>query len=605
MYTFGPFRLDPGRRTLLRDREPVPLAPKAFDLLLALVENRSRALSKEELLQLVWPDTFVEEGNLKFNVSVIRKALGDESWIETLPRRGYRFSGQVQEVQEIAAEVTDRAEVTVAVEAEVTPLSRRWRIAVAALVLVGSAAAVAWRLRPEPGVRSIAILPFQSIAGADREMELGLTDSLIGRIGAEGSWIVRPTAAVRSYAGVERDPVAAGRTLAVDAVLDGTLQRSGDRIRLRLQLLRISDGRRLWTAQFDENLTDLFALEDQIAAKVSQSLRTKPLQPAAAKTHSASPEVYQLYLAGRQYFDEEKAQSRQAVRNFEMAVERDPGFAPAYAMLALSYWQLSQRGVAAPRDVREKVREAARKAVELDDSRAEGHVALAFVRMWLDYDWTGSESEFRRAIELNPSEPLAYVAWGMHGIAYGRFDETERAYRKKLELDPRSPMSIVGMGYPHFYARRYDEALSWYRKALETDPNFAQAYNDIALAYAAERMYPESVEASLKAAALSGTSPQQIADRIELFRKSGYMAYRRNLLEGMLERQRQGQNVSPVALAGAYNLFGDADHALDCLEQAVEEHTFQVLWLKTQPAWDTLRSDPRYHELLRKMHLER
>ena len=331
----------------------------------------------------------------------------------------------------------------------------------------------------------------------------------------------------------------------------------------------------------------------------------KPLRASGAKTHSDIPEVYQLYLAGRHYFDAEKAPTRQAVQNFELAIQRDPGFAPAYGMLALSYWLLSQRGVAPPREVREKMREAARKAVELDDSRAEGHVAMALARMWLDYDWAGSEAEYRRALELNPSEPLAYVAWGMHGIANGRFDETERAYRKKLEIDPRSLMSIEGMGYPYFYAHRFDEALAWYRKALEVDANFAQAYTDISLVYAQKGMYRETVQATLKAAALSGTSPEQIAQRMEFFEKNGYVAYRRSLLEALLERQRQGQNVSPLALAAGYNFLGETGKALDWLEKAVDEHTFQVLFVKTQPAWEKAHSEPRFRAVLRKMRLER
>jgi DNA-binding winged helix-turn-helix (wHTH) protein/TolB-like protein/tetratricopeptide (TPR) repeat protein len=606
LYRFGEFRLDPGRRVLLRGNEPLTLAPKAFDMLLVLIENRSRVLSKDELLEMVWPGTFVEEGNLKFNVSVIRKALGEESWIETLPRRGYRFAGEVEEISGVGVEVRDRTEVRVSLEAELKSSTKVW-VAIGLIALaVGVGGVIWWRTRPTMNIRSIAVLPFQSIAvnGPDRELELGLTDSLIGTLGAEGNWLVRPTAAVRSYAGVERDPLAAGRSLQVDAVIDGSIQRSADRIRLTLQMLRVSDGKHLWTGKFDQKLTDLFSMEDQIAAEVARAVQVKLPRPSVAKSHSASPEVYELYLAGRHFFNEEKASTRQAIQNFELAIQRDPGFAPAHAMLALSYWQLTQRGVAPARDVQDKMRAAALRAIELDDSRAEGHVALTLAKMWLDYDWPGAQKEYKRALELNPNEPLAYFSWGLYSMAQGRFDEAEKAYRKKLEIDPRALMSIEGMGYPFAYRGQYDEAIAWYRKALELDANFPLAYNDLSAAYHLKGMHREGVQATLKAAALSGTSPERIAQRLRLFEEKGVDAFRRDTLESQLERMRQGQNVSPVAIAQNYNTLGEKQKALDWLEKGYEERTFQILWLKTWPPWASLKGEPRYHELLRKMRLE-
>lgn len=614
LYSFGEFRLDPAKRALLRGTESVTLAPKAFDLLLVLIENRSRVLTKDELLKAVWPDTFVEEGNLKFNVSVIRKALGEDSWIETLPRRGYRFVGDVHQISEeettsaeiLGVQVRDRAQVQVSLEAELNPFATLTRVAIVLLILAAVGGFIWWRAHPRQEIRSMAVLPFQSFAasGADRQMELGLTDSLIGRLGSEGNWLVRPTASVRSYAGVDRDPVAAGRTLQVDAVLDGSIQRSNDRIRLTLQMLRVSDGRHLWTGKFDEKLTDLFSLEDQIAVEVARALSARAPRQAASKSRSASPEVYELYLTGRHYFNEEKARTREAVRNLELAVQKDPGFAPAYGMLSLSYWQLSQRGVEASQEIRDKMRAAALKAVELDDASAEGHVAMAFAKMWLDFDWDGSEKERKRALELNPNEGLALVAWGMKCIAIGRFDEATEAYRKKLELDPREIMSTEAMGYPYAYKGQYDEALKWYQKALEIDGRFAQAYGDMAAVYTLKGMYRESVQANLKAAALSGTPPERIAERLRLFEQKGMEAYRRDALESQLNAVSQGRYVSPLSIAGGYVNLRENQKALDWLERAYEQHTFQILFLKTWPVWAPLRGEPRFHDVLRKMHLE-
>jgi len=614
LYTFGEFRLDPAKRALMRGTEVVTLAPKAFDLLLFLIENRSRVLSKDEMLKAVWPDTFVEEGNLKFNVSVIRKALGDDSWIDTLPRRGYRFAGDVRQTTEeeatstevVGMQVRDRTEVQVSLQAELSSFGTVWKVAVVLLVLAAVGGFVWWRAHPRQEIRSMAVLPFQSFAagGPDRQMELGLADSLIGRLGSEGNWLVRPTASVRSFAGVDRDPVAAGRTLQVDAVIDGSIQRSADRIRLTLQMLRVSDGRHLWTGKFDEKLTDLFTLEDQIAAEVAHALSARAPRQAASRKLSASPEVYELYLTGRELFNQEKAPTREAVRNFELAIQKDPDFAPAYGMLSLSYWQLSQRGVEASEEIRDKMRAAAIKAVQLDDSSAEGHVAMAFAKMWLDFDWDGSEKERKRALELNPNEGLALVAWGMKSIAMGRFDEAAEVYRKKLDLDPREIMSTEGMGYPYAYKGQYDEALKWYRKALELDQRFALAYVDIAAAYHLKGMHREGVQATLKAAALNGTPAEQVTARLRVFEEKGIEGFRRDALDSQLARVKQGRYVSPLAIAANCVNLGENTAALDWLEKAYEQRTFQILFLKTWPVWIPLRGEARFHDLLRKMRLE-
>ena len=609
IYQFGEFRLDPTRRQLSCRGEPVLLTPKAFDLLLALLENRGRLLSKDDLLEKVWPETFVEEGILKYNVSVLRKALGDQNWIETQPRRGYRFAGDVIEegAGESVVAAVERTEVAVEVEAEITAAPQTWRwVAAVGLALAVAAGTIWWRRAAgDNGVRTMAVLPLQSLSAVgDRDMEMGLTDSLITRLGAEGPWLVRPTGAVRSFSGADRDPVAAGRKLEVDAVMDGSLQRSEDRLRLTLQLLRVRDGKHLWTGKFDQKVVDLFAMEDQIAAEVAQALSVK-LRPAGDRRASSDPEVYEKYLEGRHHFIETTpAATRRAIQSLESAIERDPGFAPAYGMLALSYWQLAQRGGARAADVGDSMRAAANKAVELDPSNAEGHTALSMARMWLDYDWDGARQEYERALKLNPHQPLVHVAWGMHAIAHGRFQEAEQAYKEELEIHPQSLMSLVARGYVPMYEGRYDEAIQWFRKALEIDPAFPIAYNDLSLAYNLKGMYEESVQAALKQASLYGATPEDTARRLAIFRKEGIDGYRRDAIREALEREARGERASPIAIAGWYVGLGEKQKALDYLERAVDEHTFQTLWLKTFPHWKHLQGEPRYHALLRKIRLE-
>ena len=316
--------------------------------------------------------------------------------------------------------------------------------------------------------------------------------------------------------------------------------------------------------------------------------------------------MYELYLAGRQYFNDEKSvRTRRAVESFEQALHKDPGFAPAYGMLALAYWQQAQRGVAQSKDVQQRIRFAAAKAVELDESRAEGHVALAFSKMWLDFDWAGSERERKRALELNPNEPLAYVAWGLNAIGRREFEEAGKAYRKKLEIDPGSTMSTVAMAYPLMYAGRYDEAIEWLRKAIDKDPNIPVAYSDLARVFDLKGQPDRFVEYSLKFAALSGAPPEQIAMRWNLFHKEGIEGFRREHLNRQLGRRERGDYVSPVLIAWAYMDLNEVEKALDWFEKAVDVRTFQVLWLKSYPGWvEKLKNEPRYHGLLRRMGLE-
>src|ERR1051326_6356285 len=409
IYRFGEFRLDTARRLLERGEAPVTLTPKAYDLFRSLIENRDRLLTKDELLEKVWPETFVEEGLLKYNVSILRKAMGDQAWIETQPRRGYRFRGEgiAESVAEVRTSVVEKTEVAVQVEAELDTTVRTWRwVAMGVTVAAVASAMLFWPKPGESAVGKLAVLPFQSLSGqtGDREMELGFTDSLITRLAAEGPWLVRPTGAVIGLSGASRDPMAAGQKLDVDAVLAGSLQRSGDRLRLPGPLLRVRDGKHLWTGKFDARLTELFAMEDRIAAEVAQALSVR-LRATGNRHSSSQPAVYEQYLSGRQFFLESTVRgTRRASQCFENALQIDPGFAPAYGMLALSYWQLSQRGGGPASDVRDKMWSAANKAVELDPENAEGRTALSIAKMWLEYDWDGGRREYERALELSPRQ---------------------------------------------------------------------------------------------------------------------------------------------------------------------------------------------------------
>ena len=366
---FGPFRLDRDERVLLCEGKPVPLSPKSFDMLLVLVENRGRLLKKDDLMKLVWPDSFVEEGNLSHHVFTVRKALGDEKgaakYIETVPRRGYRFIADVRSVAEnaggqapgIHAAVPGTKPTAAADEARRAPLVsadpgatervERWRwsrpatlaVALGAVTVVALGAYWAATRGPSPatmrsGPRTIAVLPFKPVNVTDRDesLEWGMAETLITKFSSVDEIAVRSLNSVRRYSGLEHDPAAAGRELGVEAVLDGTIQRAGDRIRVSVRLIRATDGTAIWVRAFDEKATDILAMQDSIAEQVATSLLRELSAEARSrlsKRGTNSSEAYQLYLRGRYLWGRRTRESlASAVEHFNRAIEKDRGLRP-------------------------------------------------------------------------------------------------------------------------------------------------------------------------------------------------------------------------------------------------------------------------------------
>jgi DNA-binding winged helix-turn-helix (wHTH) protein/TolB-like protein/predicted Zn-dependent protease len=647
LYDFGCYRLDARRRVLLSDDEVVPLPPKAIDLLVVLVESGGQVLSKDELINLVWQDSFVEEANLSHHVFILRKALGEDKngskFIETIPRRGYRFVSEVTELgidgdDLIIAEhsrskiIVDQSEThedrpgEMKIEqSKVVGVSEGGRANALGinkrLVLITVICAIALGIgiyllitakptsqRALAGVKSIAILPFKLInSGAGNEyLGVGMADALITRFGSLRQLIVRPTNAVARYNTVGQDPVAAGRDLNVDAVLDGTIQTSGDRMRVTLQLVRVDDGTHLWTDKFEEKSTDLFDVQDLVSEKASRALALELSGTEGkqfAKRYTENQEAYQLYLKGIYFWNKFEADElKKATSYFQQASEKDPNYALAYAGLAHSYNVLGLNflpsGEAFP-----QARLAAAKALALDDTLAEAHAALGAIHLFYNFAWQEAERELQRAIELNPNYSTAHELYAYYLIATGRVEEGIAQGRRAQTLDPLSLVISDDIASGLYYARRYDEAIEQARKTIELDQKFSGGHFWLGLLYAQKGRAEEAI-AELNQAISYSRQGQNIAMLGQVFGMLGRRSEAQKIIADLTKQAGQ-QYVSPTDVARIYAALGDSDQSITWLSKAYEQRAGWIIYLKVDPIFDSIRSDPRFTDLLGRMKFPR
>jgi DNA-binding winged helix-turn-helix (wHTH) protein/TolB-like protein/Flp pilus assembly protein TadD len=642
LYEFGPFRLDIGERVLMRDGEIVPLTPKALDLLVALVEHSSHVLSKDELMKQVWPDSYVEEANLSHHIFTLRKALGEEKngskFIETVPRRGYRFVARVAEVQRegIDTVVTEHSRSHLVIEEEVTDeiadavpeanlpekalttgQNQRHSSArkLSSLVLIAGTLMIAlgfalyfWlsgTSRQEQiglGLKSIAVLPFKPLVTESRDeaLELRMAETLISNLSKLRELSVKPTSAVRKYTDLHQDAVVAGRELQVESVLDTSIQKSGDRLRVVARLIRTKDGATLWSDKFDEKFTDIFAVQDRIAERITAALVLRPAgedRKLLTKRDTESVEAYQLYMRGRYFWDKFTADGvSKSVELFGQAIDKDPNYARAYAGLANAYNVLGVNHLP-PKDFLPKVKYAAEKSVALDDRLAEAHLSLGAFKLFYEWDWPGAERAFKRSIELDPSYIQPYELQAYLLRTMGRFDEALTLLSKARELDPVSLLVGGDIGETLRLARRYEAAIEEFRRTLELDPNFADALPDLGITYAEIGRYEEAVSVTKKGIALSGNSTQAIAILGRIHALSGNNAEAHKVIAELQEISRR-RYVGAIDIAMIYAVLGEKDQAFSWLEKAFEEHSCWLIELGIEPVWDKLRPDPRFAVLL-------
>jgi len=545
-YKFGPYRIDTVERRLLRGDEPLPLTPKAYDTLLALVENAGHGLEKDELMRRVWPDTFVEESSLARNISVLRKVLGDDDgrYIETLPKRGYRFAAPVEELRlpaecVVVGEYATKTRVVIE-ETESTnwhlPSIRVTAFILLLVMVAGGLAYVSMRRGSSPAIRSLAVLPLKDLAGGvdRRHLELGIADSIIGRVSEISGLTVRPTGSVRKYVESSTDPLRAGRDLQVDAVLDGNLQVAGDRIRVSLNLIETSKGASLWTQAFDVPLSNIFDAEDEVARQVARQLRLhldSAAQSRLARHSTRNTEAYEHYLKGLYSNEAPRASGRArasieaAIAHLRKATDLDPSYAQAWAELASCYYQIVNL-YQPDGNLAEEARNAAGHAYALDPDLPELRVFRAQVLWSWDghyrieeairelrhpagdnssavhsqlgvlYDHAGLErqaiTELKRATEIDPANSLYLDRLAEGYVWAGRYDDASLAYKRAFAIESEAKGSLAFSAIPFLYARQFDEA----RRRLEsarapvTQNRVASAY--LALLAALEGRFQEA-----------------------------------------------------------------------------------------------------------------
>ena len=642
LYEFGPFRLDPAEHTLLRDGQPIPLRPKVFDILLVLVENHGHLVEKEDLMSSVWTEQFVEEGNINKNISMLRRALSEgengQQFIETVPKRGYRFTADVRKVRfDDTTALVPQTETSDVVETipqhsydaernyeptsvprlTHTPVTwrRNWSPFLVLLLLLVTALGYVFfmraRRRPAPpNIASIVVLPFQNLSSDATQDYLvdGVTDALIGDLAKLGALRVISRTSAMHYKGSQKSLPEIAKELNVDAAVEGTVQRSGDRVHVRAQLIHAASDSHLWAADYDRDFRDVLDLQSEVARAIAGEIRIR-LTPTEQKLlvpkRTVAREAIDNYLQGRYFYNRRTEQDmRKALSYFERAINADGNYAQAYAGLADCYNQLGTAmiGAMSPLEGRRAAEAAARKALEIDNEVAEAHAALGFVS-YFNWNWATAEEEFKRSIELNPNYASAHSQYAHYLVARERIDEALAEINRAQELDPVSLAISSSRGYILENARRYEEAIEQLHRVTAIDPYHYQANWTLALTYLANHQIDQAIPASEKAVAASGRAPAALGVMGLAYGVAGRKHEANQILNELLQLQKQ-RYVTPMALCYVYIGLGNNDQAFAWLEKAYQERSNHIAFFKVNPTVDPLRSDPRFVELLRRVGLD-
>jgi DNA-binding winged helix-turn-helix (wHTH) protein/tetratricopeptide (TPR) repeat protein len=580
LYKFGPFCLDTAERVLLRDGRVVPLPGKALSTLLTLVLNRGHLVEKEVLMKEVWPDEFVEEGNLAQHVFTLRRALGeatgDPKYIETVPRRGYRFVASIRESPGEGAGLAETADERIGGHPTES-------LAV---------------------MQSIAVLPFKTLGAEmhDEYLGLGIADALITKLSNLKRVTVRPTSAVRNA--MKGDPVSAGGELKVATVLEGTIQKYGEDVRVTVQLVSVRDGATLWAERFDEKFTSIFAIEDSISEQVATALALKLTaneQAQLARRYTENTGAHQAYLKGRYFLEKRSSEDiAKGIKYFELAISIDPNYALAYAGLADCYSTFGSYDVR-PRESVPKAKEAALKALSIEPLLAEAHTALGRVRMF-EWNWQGAEDSFKLAINLNPNYSAAHHFYAIHLRNMRRFDESLAESRKVEEMEPTSASRKATIGGTLSFAGRYDEAIDELNQALELDPDNGLAHYFLGRTYVQKTMYEEAITEYKRTVSLFGNRWEALAHVGYINAVSGRKTAAQEAL-AELEKVSRSEYVPPYFKALIHIGLDEKEQALESLVNAYWEHDLNLVFLGVEPMLDSLRDDQRFKDLLQRTGL--
>ena len=597
-----------------------------------LLERPGEVITREELRGRIWPDESFGDFDQAVNIAItkLRSALGDSAesprFIETLPKRGYRFIADVSVVEADARAqrpesrtgdlpATGPGHQIQGAGLTVAPKRLRWatrRVIVALAGVLSLSILAVWifrsRGRPPAAIRSLAVLPLDNFSGdvSQDYFADGMTDELITDLAQISALRVISRTSVMGYKQARKPLPEIAKELNVDAVVEGSVQRFGDQVRITAQLIQAPADRHLWAESYEGNLRDTLTLQKQVARAIARQVRvevTPQEQAVLKKAPVVNPEAYNSYLKGRYFWNKRTADALNvALAYFNQAIDEDPKYAQAYSGLADTYALLGdwQYAVMPPKEALPKAKAAAMKALELDTAQGEAHNSLAFVLDGFDWDLDSGGKEFRRAIELNPGYATAHHWYAWHLSLLGRYEEAIAEMRKAEELDPLSLIINADLAEILVLAHSYDESIRQSRKTIEMDANFPLAHNQLAQAYLGKHMYDDAVVELLKAVQLSGKSPTCVANLARAYSLSGKKSEAVMLLSDLKKRSKSGRsNTSEIAMI--YASLGDPDQAMNWLEKGYEERFNPSVLLR--PGFDPLRSDPRFQNLLHRVGL--
>jgi TolB-like protein/DNA-binding winged helix-turn-helix (wHTH) protein/tetratricopeptide (TPR) repeat protein len=619
VYEFGDFRLDPRHRVLVRlDGRRVEITAKAFDALLYLVEHAGTVVTRDELMKSLWPRTVVEDNGLTKLIAAVRRAVDPLECIVTLQGRGYQFVADVRVAhnpKDLSPSTTPNANRT-----RWTSLTAARWLAAVALVAASIGAGAFWLERGNvadatnrvttPPINSIAVLPLDNLSGDPNQdyFAEGLTEALITELGQIDALEVRSRTSAMTYKGTDKTLPEIARELGVDALIEGSVVRAGDDVRITLKLVHGATDRSVWSRSFERDVRNILALQAEVAQSMatevqitmSPSLRARLQPPAGSPGGGVEPRAYEAYLKGRYVFNGGGAGDeafRRAIGLYQQSIHLDPSFALAYAALAEVCLQppVQFDGML----TLDACEEAARQAVALDAELAEAHAALGYVLLWR-WQWSESEAAFRRAIELNPNSATAHQQYMLLLRATMRFDEALAEIRRAEELDPLNLMVKTMVGWPLFDERRFDEALAQWQEVLDIDPDYGLAHYNRGLVFM--HTMPEEV---LPAARRAAQSMGETSVGIRGLTAAGYaLAGDRQKALAILAELEAGSNPTVISwIAAVYVMLGDDDRALDWLEKGLEYHSGTAAHMSSEPTFDSLRSNPRFKAMRREMGL--
>jgi TolB-like protein/DNA-binding winged helix-turn-helix (wHTH) protein len=643
---FATFEVDLNARELRKGGVKIKVHGQPFEVLAMLLERPGEIVPREELKQKLWPnDTFVDfDHGVNTAINRLREALGDSAenprFVETIPRRGYRFIAPVEPQNTIpdtkaAAQVPAAPIPTDPAVGSARP-KKRWVVpafavtfglAVVAVLGMSSLRDRLFGMRGTSNIQSLAVLPLANLSGGPDQdyFAEGLTDALITDLGKISALRVISRTSVMQYKGTKKSLPEIARELNVDALIEGTVLRSGNHLRVTANLVKAEPEKHLWAESYDSEIGDVLVLQSQVAQAVAREIQVKLTQQEKELLGSArpvNPEAHDDYLKGRFLCGKAPEGADNGIQYFQRAIEEAPSDPLAYAGLADCYvifgWAADiSAGDHLPKDGLRKASEATRKALELDSNLAEAHASLAVVELILNWNWTSAEREFKRAIELNPNYSSAHMWYAHYLAAMGRFDESVAEAKRALQLDPFSQVTLDFGEWAFYLARQYDLTLQQSQKSLELVPELPWLHYDIALVYERQGRIGNSTQEFLIAQEQFGLSPERLAELRKAYQESGAKGYWGKMLELCQEKSRQARKFASPSGYGSCDYaqyidiarmqvhLGEFDAAFKSLERAYSNHEGPLIYLNVDPDWDGVRSDRRFRDLAHRIGLPR